>query len=93
MVRSGTVDLAVRVQAGARRSEIVGERDGRLVVRVAAKPIDGKANTALCALIAERAGVAKVAVSVVRGVAARDKVVRVEGVIGPALRAMLSLDG
>jgi hypothetical protein len=93
LVRSGTVDLAVRVQAGAGRSEIVGERDGRLVVRVAAKPIDGKANAALCALIAERAGVAKVAVSVVRGVAARDKVVRVEGVTGPALRAMLGLDG
>ena len=93
MVRSGIVDLAVRVQAGAGRSEIVGERDGRLVVRVAAKPIDGKANAALCALIAERAGVAKVAVSVVRGVAARDKVVRVVGVTGPALRAMLGLDG
>lgn len=86
------VDLPVRLHPGAKRSEIVGERDGRLVIRISAKPIEGKANAALCAFIAERAGVAKSAVSVTRGIASRDKLVRVEGVTETALREMLGLD-
>jgi uncharacterized protein YggU (UPF0235/DUF167 family) len=49
-----------------------------LVARVAAPPVDGKANAAVCALIAESYGVPKSRVSVVRGASARDKVVRVE---------------
>lgn len=85
-------DLTVRLHPGAKRSEIVGERDGRLVVRVSAKPIDGRANSALCALIAERAGVPKGAVSVAHGATSRDKLVRVEGVSEAALRKALGLD-
>ena len=47
--------LRVRLQPRASRSEIVGERDGALVVRVTAPPVDGKANAALCALLARAA--------------------------------------
>jgi uncharacterized protein len=61
------------------------------VVRVSAPPVDGKANAALCALVAERAGVPPSRVSVVRGLASRDKVVRVEGVEPAALRAALGI--
>ena len=82
-------DLAVRLQPRAKREEVVGERGGAVVVRVTAPPVDGRANAALCALIAERAGVAKGSVSVVRGHSSRDKVVRVEGVGESALRHAL----
>jgi uncharacterized protein YggU (UPF0235/DUF167 family) len=58
-------------------------------VRVTAPPVDGRANDALCRLIAARAGVAPSRVSVVRGAKARDKVVRIEGVDPAALRARL----
>jgi uncharacterized protein len=58
-------------------------------VRVNAPPVDGRANDALCRLIAARAGVAASRVSVVRGAKARDKVVRVEGVDAAALRERL----
>jgi uncharacterized protein len=68
---------------------VVGERGGAIVVRVAAPPVDGKANAALCALVAERAGVPPSRVRVVRGLTRRDKVVRVEGVTSAALRAAL----
>jgi uncharacterized protein len=61
------------------------------VVRVSAPPVDGKANAALCALVAERAGVPPSRVSVVRGLASRDKVVRVEGVEPAALRSALGV--
>jgi uncharacterized protein len=80
------------LQPRARRDEVVGERDGSVVIRVTAPPVDGKANDALCRMIARAAGVAPSKVTVVRGHSARDKVVRVEGVETAALRAALGLD-
>ena len=45
--------LKVRVQPGSSRNEVVGKRDGAVIVRVTAAPTDGKANTAACKLLAE----------------------------------------
>jgi uncharacterized protein (TIGR00251 family) len=84
-------ELRVRVQPRARRDEIVGERGGELVVRVTAPPVDGKANAAVCALLARAAGVPRSRVSVVRGHTARDKVVRVDGRDDAELRRALDL--
>ena len=67
----------------------MGERAGAVVIRVTAPPVDGKANDALCRLVAKAVGVAPSSVSVVRGHTSRDKVVRVEGVDDAALRAAL----
>jgi uncharacterized protein len=83
--------IAIRVQPRAARDEIAGERDGALLVRVTAPPVDGKANEAACKLLAKRLGVAPSRVSVVRGGSARDKVVEVEGVDDQALRRELGL--
>ena len=60
-------------------------------MRVAAPPVDGRANRALCKLVAQRAGVAASRVSVVRGERSRDKLVHVEGVEPEALAALLGL--
>ena len=84
-------ELSVRLQPRAKRDEVVGERAGAVVIRVTAPPVDGKANDALCRLIAKAAGVAPSRVSVIRGHTAREKVVRVEGVDLAALRAALGL--
>jgi uncharacterized protein (TIGR00251 family) len=81
--------LAVRVQPRAKRDEVVGERAGAVVIRVAAPPVDGKANAALCRFVAARAGVSRSAVSVVRGDSARDKLLRVDGIDAEELRAAL----
>ena len=69
----------------------MGERDGAVLIRVNAPPVDGKANDALCRLVAKAAGVAPSRVQVVRGHTARDKVLRIEGVEPAALRAALGL--
>lgn len=82
-----TID--VRLQPRRGRNEVVGERDGVLVVKVAAAPVDGRANQALCKLIAKRAGVPRGDVTIVRGERARDKAVRVVGVDADRLRALL----
>ena len=71
--------IEVRLQPRAPRDEIVGQRGGRLVVRVTAPPVDDRANVALCRLIAKRAGVARSRVRVVTGLRSRDKVVEISG--------------
>ena len=81
----------MRVIPRASRDEIAGARDGRVLVRVTAPPLDGRANAALCALLAKAAGVPKGAVSVVRGETSRDKRVRMDG-DERAIRAALGLD-
>ncbi len=77
--RDGSALVRVRLQPRARRDEIVGERAGALLVRVSAPPLEGRANDALCRLLAKAAGVAPGRASVVKGASARDKVVRLEG--------------
>jgi uncharacterized protein (TIGR00251 family) len=84
--------LVIRLQPRAKRNAILGERDGALRVSVAAAPVDGRANAALCKLIAKRAGVARGSVSVIRGERSREKVVQVEGVALEDLRRALLLD-
>jgi uncharacterized protein len=84
-----TASIEVRLQPRAKRDEIVGEREGVIVVRVTAAPVEGKANAALCALIARRARVGRTGVEIVRGASSRDKVVRVEGVTTAQLRQAL----
>lgn len=77
--REGDVLVRVRLQPRARGDEIVGERAGALLVRVSAPPLEGRANDALCRVIAKAAGVAPGRASVVKGASSRDKVVRLEG--------------
>jgi uncharacterized protein YggU (UPF0235/DUF167 family) len=67
--------------------------DGVLHARVAAPPVDGKANKALCRLIAKRVGVAPSRVVVARGAKSREKLVEVEGVGQDQLLAALGDDG
>jgi uncharacterized protein (TIGR00251 family) len=72
--------IMVRLQPRARRNELLGLRDGVLLARVSAPPVDGRANLALCRLIARRAGVAASSVTIVRGQRSRDKLIAVQGI-------------
>jgi uncharacterized protein (TIGR00251 family) len=83
-------DIPVRVIPRARRDEIAGERDGRVLVRLTAPPVEGAANAALCRLVARCAGVPARRVSIVRGQSSRDKLVRVEGIAADELRASMT---
>ena len=79
--------LRVRVQPRASRSEIVGWRaDGTLSVRVAAPPVEGRANAALAALLADALGLRATAVTVERGTRGRDKLVKVAGLTPAEVR-------
>jgi hypothetical protein len=75
--------VRVKVQPRARREGLLGvapAADGpRLRLAVTAAPEDGRANRAVCALLAEALGVAPSAVQVVHGATAREKTVSVAG--------------
>ena len=81
--------IEVRLRPRGRGDELIGIENGVLQARVSAPPVDGRANKALCKLIAKRVGVAPSRVSVVRGEKSRDKLVRVEGIDEAALLAVL----
>jgi len=75
----GTI-ITVHVQPKAARTEYAGVHGDALKFRVAAPPLDGAANDALCAYLAERFGLAKASVTVQAGHAARRKRILLRGV-------------
>ncbi len=83
--------LRVHVQPGARSSGIVGIHGDALKVRLAAPPLEGRANQALLTLLAERLGVERGRLAVISGTTARRKRVRFEGVDPIAFQARLRL--
>jgi uncharacterized protein len=70
--------LTLSVQPNARKTELVGLHEGALRVKLAAPPIDGQANAALTAWLAKELGLAKRAVQLRRGAAARHKQLDIE---------------
>jgi len=80
-------NLPVCVTPKSGRDETAGWRGAELVVRVTAPPEGGKANAAVCKVVARALGVPKSAVRVVRGDIARHKLLEIEGVSEEALRS------
>jgi hypothetical protein len=63
----------------ASRSEIVGEHDGALKVRIAAPPVEGAANRELQRLLAKIFKLPQNAVEIIAGTNSKRKVVRIHG--------------
>ena len=75
---SGYRVITVHVVPRAGRSEVIGEHNGALRVRIAAPPVDGAANEELIRLLAKTFSVSKRDVSVLTGRTGRIKQVRIE---------------
>lgn len=75
--------LELHVQPGARVTAVAGEHGGRLKLKIAAPPVDNKANMQLLSWLAGRLGVPKSAVQLVRGETSRQKTVAIKGVERP----------
>jgi len=89
--RDGAVRFQVRATPRARESRIVGVREGALVVRLAAPPVDGAANADLVATLAAALAVAKRDVQLIRGEGSRAKLVEVRGLTAGEVRARLAI--
>jgi len=77
------------VQPRASRDEIIGWTDAALRLRVTAPPVDGAANAAVALLLARALGVPPSSIRVVRGLRARDKLVRISGLGEADVRSRL----
>ena len=81
--------VTVSVLPRAARTEYAGVQGDALKFRVAAPPVEGAANEALCAFLAERFGIPRSAVAVQTGHGSRRKRVLLKGVRAPRVWEVL----
>lgn len=88
-------ELRVHAQPGAKRSAIAGLSADHLRIRVAAPPVDGKANEALLRYLADVLGVRGSSLSIVSGATSRKKRIRIDGLdpVEVARRLLAALAG
>jgi uncharacterized protein (TIGR00251 family) len=86
--RDGHLIFNVKVVPRASRSELVGEQDGTLRVRIAAPPVAGAANEELIRLLAKKLEVRASSVTIVSGEASRMKKIAVKGITAQELQAL-----
>ena len=83
------VILDVKVIPRAGKTELAGRRAGAILIRLAAAPVDGAANTELIAFIADLLRIPKRNIAIVSGDKSRQKRVKITGVDASAVRARL----
>lgn len=88
-LEDGVAVVRVHVQPGAGRSAVVGRHGTSLKVRVAAPPVDGKANVAAAEVLAQAFGVKDKDVELVSGEKSRLKRYRIRGVEADEVDASL----
>ncbi|HKV58959.1 MAG TPA: DUF167 domain-containing protein [Ktedonobacteraceae bacterium] len=83
--------LAVRVVPRSRRNALAWEQ-GVLKVWLTAPPVDGAANDALIALLAEHLALPKRSISLVHGTTSRQKIVEIAGMTEAEVTAKLQVN-
>ena len=89
--KDGAVSFRVRVQPRASRSEVAGEYNGALKLRLTAPPVDGKANEECRRLMAKLIGVSPSSVEIIAGQSSKDKVIRVHHITADRIHKLLGL--
>lgn len=84
----GRITITLHIQPGAKKTECAGLHGDALKIRLAAPPVDGKANAALVDFIAATLGLPRAAVTLRSGQTSRRKVVEVEGAAASAIPAL-----
>lgn len=85
LAADGSLVLTLHIQPGAKQTAFAGLHGEAMKIRLAAPPVDGKANAALCAFLADFCGVPKSAVTLLSGETSRAKRVRVAGAMPAAI--------
>lgn len=71
--------IKVKVLPRAARNEVVGWVGETLKIKLTAPPVEGEANAALVAFLADALGISRAAVALVKGKASQNKIVHVAG--------------
>ena len=90
--KDGGLTFAVRVVPRASRTEIAGEYNGALKIRVAAPPVEGAANREVIRLLAKVFKLPQSAVEIVSGTASKNKTVYMVGADSAMLENLISLN-
>ncbi|MBA2379642.1 MAG: DUF167 domain-containing protein [Blastocatellia bacterium] len=85
----GAITFLVKVVPRASRTEVAGEIDGALRVRVASPPVDGAANAELIKFLAKRLELPRSSIAIVAGETSKNKRIRIEGLTEAELLARL----
>lgn len=88
-VGDGKITLTLHIQPGAKKTEVAGLYGDALKIRLAAPPVDGKANAALIGFVAERLALGKSAVTLKNGQTSRRKVLEVSAAPADAVQRLL----
>jgi uncharacterized protein (TIGR00251 family) len=83
---SDSVTLDIKVIPRAGRTALAGTRDGAILIRLAAAPVDGGANSELITFLSTLFDVPKRNITIVSGEKSRQKRVRIDGVTAEAVR-------
>ena len=78
----------VRVIPRAKKTEVAGMRDGAILIRVSAPPVEGAANDAVITLLAERLAIPRRNIRIVSGESSRRKRLEIAGVTPEQIRAL-----
>jgi len=83
--------ITLHVQPGARKNEVVGYDGSVIRLKIAAPPVEGKANREVIAFLSQRLDIKKGALTIRRGLTSRDKVIAVDGLSRDEVLRRLSL--
>ncbi len=89
---NGGTLVSCRVQPGASKSGVLGDYAGSVRIALQAPPVDGKANQALCRLLADLCDIPKSRVELRAGKSSRSKIVKITGISPAQVREILSKD-
>lgn len=89
--KDNCITFSVRVQPRALQSNIVGEIEGSLKVKIAAPPADGKANEELIKFLAKQFDLPKRDIEIISGETAKNKIIRLHGIMGEHFEAQLPM--
>jgi uncharacterized protein (TIGR00251 family) len=82
--------LSVRLHPGAKKNAVTGLHAGAVKIALNAPPVDGKANEALIAFVAERLSIPRSRVALIAGTTSRSKTLRITGKSAAEVEAALS---
>ena len=83
--------LEVKVIPGASRDEVAGTMGNAVKIKLRAPPVEGRANEALIEFLSARLDLPRRALSLVRGNTSRQKLLRIDGLDLPVVRARLGI--
>lgn len=87
--RAGTT-FFVRVQPRAKRNALVGEIGDALKLALTAPPVEGKANEACIAFLADLLDVPRSSITIAAGETSRNKLIRISGLTAAQVASRLS---